>query len=127
MTEIPHYTPQPFVNLLPEPSQRLVREHKRVRFNNERARNRGRLGTLQLFEWIAVLDRFNWHCAHCGGAFESIDHIVPIRAGGGTVIGNVVPSCDFCNNSRDRLECMYWQARAFQKALAEGEAAGLIG
>ena len=52
----------------------------------------------QINERITVMgDR----CYYCGGLFEHIDHLVPLARGGAHVIGNLFPSCAYCNISKN--------------------------
>jgi len=50
-------------------------------------------------DWAAVLDAFGHACAFCGAAqcLLDLEHLVPIRQGGGHIVGNVVPACRPCN------------------------------
>jgi 5-methylcytosine-specific restriction endonuclease McrA len=66
-----------------------------------------------------VLD-FGRKCAYCrSGAYEHIDHAVPLSCGGEHVLGNLLPSCSNCNmrkNARDpwewfRCQSFYTKAR----------------
>lgn len=42
-------------------------------------------------------------CWMCGGAFECVDHVKPLNAGGSDCIANFRPACSSCNSSkRDR-------------------------
>lgn len=38
-----------------------------------------------------------WRCAYCDAAWEEVDHVVPVSAGGSDAIGNLVPACRDCN------------------------------
>lgn len=52
----------------------------------------------------AVFARDENTCQYCGGAAESIDHIVPSSRGGTNTWDNVVAACRPCNtHKRDRL------------------------
>jgi hypothetical protein len=45
-----------------------------------------------------LIERYGDRCFHCPtGSFESIDHLVCVRVGGGHTIDNVVPCCKDCN------------------------------
>ena len=44
-----------------------------------------------------VIDRYGDACFYCGGAFEHLDHYVPISKGGPHTLDNVRPSCAACN------------------------------
>jgi 5-methylcytosine-specific restriction endonuclease McrA len=45
----------------------------------------------------SVFVRDGQHCQYCGGAAESVDHVVPRSRGGEHVWENVVASCRRCN------------------------------
>lgn len=50
-------------------------------------------------------------CLYCGGAAETVEHVVPITRGGTNFEGNLVPACRACNASKcDRL-LMEWTGR----------------
>jgi 5-methylcytosine-specific restriction endonuclease McrA len=52
----------------------------------------------------AVFARDGHRCQYCGGAAESIDHVVPRSRGGDHAWENVVAACRPCNvRKRDRL------------------------
>lgn len=95
-----------FPLFLPPPSEIAYREMRRVWKHNLRAVGQRAGHGLTLAEWLDILNRHGWQCAYCGGPFESMDHVLPIGRGGGTVAGNVVPSCVACNNLRDRVDTL---------------------
>ena len=52
----------------------------------------------------ALMRRDNFRCAYCGGAADTIDHVVPRSRGGAHVWENCVASCNQCNHRKaDRL------------------------
>lgn len=52
----------------------------------------------------ALMRRDNYLCAYCGGAADSIDHVIPRSRGGAHVWENCVASCTRCNHRKaDRL------------------------
>jgi hypothetical protein len=57
-----------------------------------------RVATLTLSDWIETLDHYNWRCAYCAsGAYEVMEHLIPISQGGGTTVDNCAPACRSCN------------------------------
>lgn len=57
-----------------------------------------------------VLDRDGWRCTYCGkpleGADATVDHIIPVAAGGDTLppMHGLLSACRSCNSSRqDRI------------------------
>ena len=53
-------------------------------------------------------------CHWCGGTFPpdelSMDHIVPVIRGGKSTRGNVVSACKECNNRKEHLLPIEWDA-----------------
>jgi Zn ribbon nucleic-acid-binding protein len=47
-------------------------------------------------------------CVYCGNPHEQWDHFLPIARGGADVIGNLVPSCKFCNCSKSDRDPKAW-------------------
>lgn len=62
--------------------------------------------TLALSQWEAIKRAYGGRCAYCGTKPRklTIDHVVPISKGGGTVPENIVPACSFCNTSKGARE-----------------------
>jgi 5-methylcytosine-specific restriction endonuclease McrA len=55
-----------------------------------------RMSALQYFKEVGVTG-----CIYCDReAPERWDHLIPIRDGGATVIGNMVPACQLCDDSK---------------------------
>lgn len=44
---------------------------------------------------------FGNKCVYCDGAFQEIDHFIPLSKGGTHSLDNLVPSCMFCNRSKN--------------------------
>ncbi len=61
----------------------------------------------------ALMRRDNFLCAYCGGAADTIDHVVPRSRGGAHVWENCVASCTRCNHRKaDHLiEELGWKLR----------------
>ena len=77
------------------------REHARLQTQLSRAEKEGLPATLTLEEWLQTLADFNGLCAYClERPFEHLEHFIPIDAGGGTTVGNCIPSCGKCNWSK---------------------------
>jgi hypothetical protein len=55
-----------------------------------------------LTEW------FEGRCAYCENRATTWDHIIPVRDGGRTVPGNVVPACNACNSSKKCADVLDW-------------------
>jgi 5-methylcytosine-specific restriction endonuclease McrA len=76
------------------------KERRRAKNQRTRARRQGCAGNLSSAEWLIRLLEFNFACAYCGEPMETIDHIVPVANGGGTVFANVLPACAECNQKK---------------------------
>ena len=63
-------------------------------------------------EMKIVLEYFSVNppeCVYCGSnEVGRWDHLIPIRKGGDTVVGNMVPSCSRCDDSKQHLEFESW-------------------
>lgn len=62
-------------------------------------------GTIDINDWVAMLKRYDYSCAHCGSKNDiTQDHIIPLVRGGQNVINNIQPLCRSCNSrKRDKL------------------------
>ena len=53
-------------------------------------------------------------CWYCGGrpprGQRSLDHLLPLKRGGGNVTENIVPCCVACNRHKDRLTVEEYRA-----------------
>ncbi len=58
-----------------------------------------------LTEW------FGGCCAYCDAKATTWDHVVPVRDGGRTEPGNVVPACATCNSSKKCADVLDWCGR----------------
>ena len=49
-----------------------------------------------------VYEKYNGHCAYCGGRIEykdmQVDHMTPLRLGGADDMSNYMPACRSCNH-----------------------------
>lgn len=69
-----------------------------------RANDLGREATLTLEEWKEIVARFGGRCAYCLKADgNSLDHVIPLSAGGGSTKDNCVPACRNCNKRKGGL------------------------
>jgi 5-methylcytosine-specific restriction endonuclease McrA len=48
----------------------------------------------------AVLAASGGHCAYCGGAATTVDHLLPLARGGTSDASNLVACCSSCNSAR---------------------------
>jgi NMD protein affecting ribosome stability and mRNA decay len=75
--------------------------------------------------WAVVLDEFSHRCAYCGSEATAEnrgivpDHLVAVTDYGELVLGNTVPACQTCNDSRGNKDWReFLQARFPVEALA---------
>jgi len=70
-----------------------------------RASRRANLpATLTVDEWYQTLYHFEVMCAYCQiRPYQTLEHFIPVKLGGGTTQGNCVPSCYGCNNLKEKL------------------------
>lgn len=79
----------------------LQAENRKLLVQLKRATDRGLAATLTLDQWVATLNHYSWKCAYCRvGAYEALEHVIPIDLGGGTTVGNCVPACKVCNSAK---------------------------
>ena len=49
-----------------------------------------------------VYEKYDGHCAYCGNQIEikdmQVDHMIPLRLGGGDEMSNYMPACRQCNH-----------------------------
>ena len=58
-------------------------------------------------------------CVFCGSAnVERWDHLVSVARGGETVIGNMVPACGVCDDSKAERDFEVWMCREGNNSLA---------
>ena len=61
-------------------------------------------------------------CIYCGNNLvERWDHLVPVSAGGGTVVGNMVPACQPCDDSKGGKDYRVWLGGPAKKNPARGK------
>lgn len=97
--------------------QGLCREHQRAAdralyAENERHRQARRAHSIRHKRGVEpvppeaqemLLEEFEGLCAYCDKPSETWDHVVPVKKGGRTEPGNILPACNSCNSSkRDR-------------------------
>lgn len=52
---------------------------------------------IESFTRDELIAKYGDQCYHCGGSFEELDHLRPVRFGGHHTLENCVPSCQPCN------------------------------
>lgn len=77
------------------------RESQRAARARQKAKRQKAEANLSVVEWVSILHAYNFKCAYCGSAYQSLDHIVPLRNGGTSTARNCIPACFDCNNRKD--------------------------
>lgn len=80
-----------------------LREASRRWAHIRRSRELGNGGFISGSWWKALLDVFETNvCLYCGENTERLvmDHFVPVKLGGRTEVGNLLPCCAICNNAK---------------------------
>lgn len=91
--------------------RKLNPEKNAQHFNNRRARIQQAGGSFTSREWKKLCKRYNYTCLCCGRREPEIkltvDHVVPLSAGGTNSIENIQPLCQSCNSSKHRRTIDY--------------------
>lgn len=53
--------------------------------------------------------KMGWICYWCGAPAVSIDHVIPLISGGPDLMGNLVPCCKQCNDSKSCRMLRDWR------------------
>lgn len=76
-------------------------EANRVYEANKRARKWKAEGTLEVSEWLEVLDKHGKVCLKCGSTEHiQMDHVIPFAKGGKNTKDNLQPLCEDCNKRK---------------------------
>jgi HNH endonuclease len=75
------------------------RDYDHERYYRCRCRLYGLQPVVEQFSRKDVVEHYGNRCAYCTvGDFESLDHFVPVGAGGPHTLGNARPCCRSCNS-----------------------------
>lgn len=78
-------------------AERKARRERRLKENG---------GSHTWDDWVALCDRYEWHCLRCGGqggtGYLTRDHVIPVSLGGANDIGNIQPLCYECNQIKGK-------------------------
>jgi hypothetical protein len=84
-------------------------EHVRNYNRKKRALKRGaqiqNFTDEQLYQRMSV---FGFRCAYCGGTFDHVDHVIPLKRGGKHCLSNLRPACSLCNLSKHDKKLSDW-------------------
>lgn len=73
----------------------------RAALERSRARKAAAEGTYTVGEWLALCAAYQYRCLACGQQGRlTVDHVVPLSAGGSNRIDNLQPLCKPCNSSK---------------------------
>jgi len=79
-----------------------------------------RFRSVDMHEVLAFFNDERARCVYCGSQnVARWDHLVPVMKGGETVLGNMVPSCARCDDSKRDLPFDEWLAAATKPAHAD--------
>lgn len=87
--------------------------HNRTR----RARQNGAAGTASPEQVAARVAYFGGRCSYCGGAYEHLDHVIPLSRGGSNWPANLRPSCIKCNTQKGAKTYFEWHGGAADPGL----------
>ena len=82
----------------------VAREAKRVADANLRTEELGLKSTLTVDDWLKTIARYKNTCAYCGRVANSLEHLKPVKFGGGTTKKNCIPSCSSCNKAKGNAQ-----------------------
>ena len=93
--------------------QEQLQAEWRKRRSLRRARVKAAPNTLSVEQWAETLRYFDHACCYCGSKADLVqDHVVALVNGGGYVMGNIVPACNHCNNTKHSKELSVWYRSA---------------
>jgi len=68
-----------------------------------------KFGRAEMAEVLAFFGMDEPECVYCGASpMQRWDHVVPVLKGGDTVLGNIVPACAKCDDSKRHLDYDEW-------------------
>jgi hypothetical protein len=64
-------------------------------------------------DWQKLVYRYQGRCAYCDGIADPVhmDHVLPLAKGGRHAIGNVLPVCGRCNQTKHAMLLSVWRYR----------------
>lgn len=84
--------------------RQLHPEKSTQNFNNRRARIQQASGSFTSRDWKKLCKQYDHTCLCCGRREPEIkltvDHVIPLSAGGTSSIDNIQPLCQSCNSSK---------------------------
>jgi 5-methylcytosine-specific restriction endonuclease McrA len=87
----------------------LAREEGRCMTQARRAREKGLSGKVTVAEMAERLGLFGGCCAYCGAeGRQTMDHFIPMAAGGKHEASNLLPACLSCNCRKNETDAFAW-------------------
>lgn len=86
--------------------KRLKAIHDRLRYSRKKAASHCVVTRHDLERLFA---RFDGRCFYCSSPATDVDHVIPLARGGRHAIGNFVPSCRSCNDSKGAKYLIEWR------------------
>ncbi len=87
-----------------------------VAFAARRARKLCTPGKASTADVKRLFNRFDGRCAYCGSLAQHVDHVVPLSRGGSNFIGNMLPACAACNETKHSSLLVEWRYRSRRAA-----------
>lgn len=87
-------------------------EWTKVSNQNTRAQKYGMPATLNIKQWLAVIEHFKNKCSYCNiNDYTDMEHYIPIEIAG-TTVNNCLPACGRCNSKKhnrhpDQLDSIF--------------------
>lgn len=94
--------------------------YSKTSYNQRRARMMGAGSPgVSPADWRRLVVRFDGRCAYCGQRSErlTMDHVIPLSRGGRHGIGNVLPACMPCNQSKGSKYLVEWRRETNGRAV----------
>jgi len=78
-----------------------------------RSKKAGLKATFTFEQWCFAKKHFGHVCCYCGGIPLELcqDHFIPVIKGGKYIKNNIVPACEFCNQSKHHEDFFTWYPR----------------
>jgi 5-methylcytosine-specific restriction endonuclease McrA len=108
-------------------AQRRFAQTENGRLSNRLDQRKHRMSRrIDAFHWAEVV-RLD-PCSHCGESGGTIDHVVPVSAGGAHSPDNLVGACVRCNSSKNNRPLLLWmvEKQVVQRLLNEDGEACLV-